>query len=770
MSNPPYGGLETISEDGKPPASRLNDPKAVHDIVQRLIHSNDKRSRTDATVFGFFSGNPPYKQSELNKLGQGFRSNFPSRIGESFLNNALGIYWDMVSEGPTYCAVRTAFGKSQDEKEEYSGIITEEFQKLNKDDPDLNYMFRLSQFEMVLYRCGPVMWSDEIGYKAKAINQRYVLVPDRTKSNVCDWPLSVVRCTYTADELYGFIQNSESASRRGWKISAVRKALMDAANHDIWPTGRNHDWEWYEQTVRNNDIYMGLCGSEQIAVAHMLYREFPKNGKHYGKISHCMVLENQTSEKGQEFLFRKVGRFDNWLEVVNPFYYDIGDGTHHSVKGLGIKAHGMLAAYDRLQNHMTDAAFVGSSLNFQAKTANDLENLSVVTFGPYVWHPPGGEYLQTMQLGTALDGPMAIKQDMLATVTNNLAQYRQQVNRVKGNPPTATQIQYEAQNLSEIGKSPLTWYFEQCDTFWEERYRRAANATYSESMPGGKECKEFQERCYKRGVPKEALKKTESVRTTRTIGFGSAASRLMTMDRLMSRFPLYDEAGKHKLLEDVTAADVGYSLMRRYVPSFETRGVPTEQHGEAQQSVALLKLGIDPLIYPRQDAVIYAQTYIQAAAEAAASLQQGANPLEVFNFLNVAGPAIQKQLARIAQDPTRKQIFDALTEQWKKLAQITDKIGQQLQRQMQQNGQQQQKQAQVMNDQQLKQMTAQADMQRKNVKAGVDIDLKRRKSEQAMASNAAKTRQGMALSDAKTANDIVLQQEKAKAAEKSASE
>lgn len=770
MAKESFGGLQTIGEDGKPPASRLNDAKAVHDIVQRLIEGNDKRSRTDATIFGFFSGNPPYKQSELNKLGQAFRSNFPSRIGESFLNNALGIYWDMVSEGPTYCQVRTAFGKSQDEKEEWSGIITEEFQKLNRDDPDLNYMFRLSQFEMVLYRCGPVMWSDEIGYKAKAINQRYVLAPNKTKSNVCDWPLTVVRCTYTADELYGFIRDSSAATKRGWKVEAVRKALMDSADHDLWPNQSNHDWEWYEQTIRNNDLHVAMCGSEQIAIAHVLYREFPKGKEQYGKISHCMVLENESSEKGQEFLFRKVDRFDNWLQVMNPFYYDIGDGTHHSVKGLGIKAHGMLATYDRFQNHLIDAGFVGSSLNFQAKQASDMENLSVVTFGPYVWHPPGGEYLQTTQLGTALDGPMAIKSDLLATVTNNLAQYRQQLNRQKGNPPTATQIQYEAQNLSEIGKSPLTFYFEQCDTFWEERYRRASSASYTESMPGGKECKEFQDRCYKRGVPKEALKKTESVRTTRTIGFGSAASRLMTMDRLMARFPLYDEAGKHKLLEDITAADVGYSLMRRYVPSFEMRGQPTDQESQAQDKVVGMRVGVAPVVAPSQNPVVFASTYLRAGAEAAKSLSQGANPMEVFSFLQICGPAIQQQLDRFANDPTRKDVHRAMSQQLKQLAQITDKLGQQIQKQMQQNGQQKQKQAQAMNDQQLKMLTAQSDIQRKNLKTNVDLDLKRQKTQESMAQKSAAARQSMVLNDAKTANDIILQKEKTRQSQKDSSE
>jgi hypothetical protein len=756
MANAPYG-LETLGKNGKPPASRLNDPRAAHDIVERLIQANDKRSKTDANVFGFFSGNPPFRQSDLNKLGQAFRSNYPSRIGESFLNNALGIYWDMVSEGPTYCAVRTDFGRSNDEREEYSGIISEEFQRLNRADPDLNYMFRLSQFEMVLYRCGPVMWTDTLGYKAKAINQRYVLVPDRTKSNVTDWPMAAVLCDYKADELYGFIRDDASASRRGWKVKQVRDALVNAVHHDYWPQGMRGDWGWYEQQMRNNDLGMSMCHSDTVAVAHVFYREFPKEGELVGRISHCIVLQN---EEKPEFLFRSVGRFDNWLQVINPFYYDIGDGTHHSVKGLGIKALGLLSVYDRLQNHMTDAAFFGSSLHFQAKTASDLENLSVVTMGPYVWHPPGGEYLPTQQLGTSLQGPMEVKADLLSTVTNNLAQYRQQLNRQKGNPVTATQIQVEAANLSEIGRSPLSWYFEQCDTFWEERYHRASNLNLTDMMPGGRECIEFQHRCIRRGVPKTALRKTEWVRATRNVGYGSASARILAFDKLASMFPLYGEEGRHRLLEDLTSATVGHAMMRRYVEPIEKRGQPGDQESQAQDKVVAMRVGIMPVVASSQNAVVFAATYLRAAADAAQSLSKGADPAQVFSFLQICGPAIRQQLDRFANDPTRKDIYSAMEKQWKELAGIADKLGAQLQqqaeKQRQQQAQLQQRAVQQNGDMALKVRELEEKLMLQDRKTQSALRQKRQKHEQALTINSEKTRQNMLLADAKTAADISI--------------
>ena len=48
--NSVYIPLETISEGGGVPASRLSDPMAAQVIVQRLIEANQGRSKTDGEV------------------------------------------------------------------------------------------------------------------------------------------------------------------------------------------------------------------------------------------------------------------------------------------------------------------------------------------------------------------------------------------------------------------------------------------------------------------------------------------------------------------------------------------------------------------------------------------------------------------------------------------------------------------------------------------------------------------------------------------------
>lgn len=749
-SSVPY--LATINKDGSPPDSRLTDAQCVSEIVNQMINDNEKRSRVDAAVTGMLNGNPPYSASKLRNEGQSYRANFNSRIGESFRDIALSAYWDSISESPTYATIVTRMGED-DEKQEWSEIITEEFQMLQKADTSLLNVFRLSQHEMVVYRCGPIMFDDNYDFKSKARKCRDVLVLDGTKSNVDDWKLACVLVDYTADELYTFIRNPKAAAAIGWNVEMVRKVLMDAVPLNTWPRRRRGNWEWLEQHIRNNDLYFGSNICEAIPIAHVLYKEFPIEGEEYGRISQCTIVENGSYP---EFLFRKIGRYEKWQQVIHPFYYDIGDGFHHSVKGLAIKAYSALETYNRLQCHLVDAAFFGSALHFQARDGQSAENLSITPMGPYIWHPPGAEYLPTVQLGTALQGPMEIKQDVLNQLTSNLAQYRQGISMNKpGNPVTARQIDYEAGNQTVIGKSGLSGYFEQLDGFWAERYRRVTNPKLTLANCGGKESLEFIKRCKNRGVPVDAIRKPEYVRATRTVGYGSADARLQALNRILSRISLHDERGRQNILEDITAADVGHALMRRYVTPQAKLGQPTEQHSQAQDKVAVMKEGIQPMITPAQNPVIYAQVYLLAASQAAQSLQKGADIHEVYAFLQIAGPAIAAQLDRFSNDPTRKTQYDGLLKQWKSLAQLNNKLAQQIEQQQQEQQQQQQEQmvaqqkaqsitsgtdpetiieaAKLISDNRRKDSKLLADNQRKDLKLKADEQRKARTTAQTVA-------------------------------------
>lgn len=739
----------SIGKSGKPPVSRLEGARETSDIVDQLIQADQKRNHNDAEIKGLIDGNPPYDQAALNEEAQSWRCNVNWRIGESFLNIALSTYWDIISEGPTKATCQTRYGDGNDQMQDWSGIITEEFQRLNDEDSCLTNMFRDSQHDMVLYRMGPVMWHDAHDYRAKPIKCSNFLTLDKTKSHIDEWKLVVIRTNYTADELYGCIHNEKSARQFGWNTTYARKVLQESYPRHKYPR-REYDWQYFQQRIRNNDIHMSM-EAESIPIAHVFVREFCKEGEVIGRISHMMVVEGQPND---EYLFKRVGRYANWRQVLCPFYYDTGDGEHHSVKGLGVKAFGALDKINRLMCHEVDLGFMGSAINFQFQSAEDKEAMQMMQIGPVNYWPRGISMLQTNNTGNLIAAPGIVRNNLLNTVTSNLSQYRQGLERETGNPITAREVNYRAQNQNFVAKSALSYYFEQLDDFYSERFRRASNPNVSDMVPGGREAKAFQARCKKRNVPMEALQRCY-VTATRTVGYGSADERLQVLMRLLARFQLYNETGQQRILEDITSADVGHSLMRRYIP--ETGSDPSMdfQKSQAQDKVGLIKQGVPPLVTADQNPVIFAETYIMAAAQAFESLQKGGNPAEVAAFVELAGESALRQLKRFENDPMRSQVYKELESRLDQLAQMNDQLKQQLQQQQEQQGAQQDKTQQFLTDEELKTRKNEADISRKERKLQVDL-----------AAKTAKSRQSLAINDLSTAQQLQINRLKATQASK----
>jgi hypothetical protein len=196
----------------------------------------------------------------------------------------------------------------------------------------------------------------------------------------------------------------------------------------------------------------------------------------------------------------------------------------------------------------------------------------------------------------------------------------------------------------------------------------------------------------------------------------------------------------------VIATRAGQTSVQRYYPSSQTSEKPTEQNERAMNQVCNMKDGVPALLCDTQNAVIFAQTYLQAATQAIQSLQQGGNAAQVLSFLNLCGPAIAAQLQRIGSDPTRKAVFNALNEQFQQVAKLTDQIKAKMQQAM---AQQQQQQAE-----QQQQQQPSVDDAVKIKKAQNDMALKNAKSQQALQVKQQSHVQSMALKDAATAADI----------------
>jgi hypothetical protein len=210
------------------------------------------------------------------------------------------------------------------------------------------------------------------------------------------------------------------------------------------------------------------------------------------------------------------------------------------------------------------------------------------------------------------------------------------------------------------------------------------------------------------------------------------------------------EEGQNNWRNDRIAASVGYSGITRYNPVPDKPNLPSDQRKEANIQIGLMKIGMPPTITGSQNATTFAAAFIEAGSQALESLKKGADPQEVLSFLTLDGAAAHAHLQRMAGDPLRKAVLDKLTEQWQKMATLTDRLKKMVQQQAQQKKQQQQKTQGAMTDAQIKQGKFLLDA---SIKSDTHQQ-KMKRENQRHAMDSAGARQRMAISDATAASDI----------------
>lgn len=727
------------------PQTRFKDARSVQDFARRLIDNDSRRSWKRSRVNGLVDGNPPYKHSKLLEAGRADACNVNWGTARSYLESAVGSFYDLFSEAPDFLTAKTAYG-DRDQKAEWSIGISEEANRIlkqRKTQPGQkvvsawDYNMQISQWEMVLHGSGPFLFEDNDQVLPKAFLCGDLKVPEFTKSDTAYFEAAMIQGTYFPPELYRFIEDGETAKRRGWNVSYTKEVIANAV--DIrQQAGIQYEWEFYQQEMKNNSLAY-YDDSKIIRIAHVFWREFD------GRITHAIVERDTASGLETEYLFIHPGRYDNWAQLLHPMYFDHGNGGfHHSVTGLGVKMYAAMDYENRLICNLADKTFAPKVL-FKPTSTEATQRMEIARLGDFGTVPAGWDAMQTPIAGL-LDEGLAMHEAMKNLISSNLSSYRQQVPPQRtGNPATKFEKQLEAMQQSALNKTQFNRYYEQLDCLYAEIYRRLANPNSRDPR-----AKEFQDKCQKRGIPQEALSRIESVQATRVVGQGSAFMRKQAIDSLFPIAGSLPEDGRANLIADKIAAEAGQSAVGRYFPQPLKSRLPSDQEAEATQWVAAMKIGVQPKVTDSQNPVTYAATYLSAAVAALQSVKQGGDPVQVLSFLNISGPAIGAQLQRFAQDVTRQPVFQEMQKQWQQLAQATDQLKAMLARQREANGKQQKRTQTAMSDEQIKSRKAQA-----------DIAIKQAKTAAQLKQSAEKHRQSLSIKDAEAASEITLNRLKA---------
>lgn len=723
-------GLETITPEGAVPACRMKSASQVIDFAMRLRDNDNKRSWKRSRVDGLVGGNPPYRASKLREAGRAEACNVNWGTGRMYLESGSGAFYDLFTEAPGSVAIETSHGATEEERIIFSQVMSEVADLVFAESPVWDFEMQQSQDQMVLHGRGPLFFEDVFKVFPRSAHDGDLRVPERSKAETEYWEVATLDMDYFPPELYAFIDKEEPATKVGWDVEYTKMVISNAM--DIrQPDNRMYDWEFYQQEIKNNSLSY-YDDSKVCHLVHVFWKEFN------GRITHGIVERESVTESEPKYIFLKVGRYANFREAIHPMYFDRGNGGfHHSVTGLGTKMYGGMEYENRLLCNLMDKAFAPKIL-FRPTSAEAKQKMELAHMGDYGTIPAGWDIQQVPIQGFLTDG-LQMYQASSSLMRSNLSNYRQQVSAEKsGNPLTAREVTIKATEQSSLSKPTYSRYYKQMDLLYGEIVRRLCNLNSTDSI-----AVKYQKDCVEKGVPRECFGRIKSVHAVRVIGQGNPFMRQQAVGevgKIVQRLP---EDGQQNWVNDFIASNAGQSAVRRYNPSKSVKKLPSDQEFEALNGVAMMKVGVPPIITSTQNPVVFAATYLKAGTQAVQSMQQGADPMQVLSFLRTCGPSIAAQLQRIARDPMREQVYKVLLDQWKKLAQITDQIKDMVQKQQQQQKQQQEKTQGALNDAQIKAM-----------KVTGDLKLKKQKQDATLAMQAQKHKQGLALADATTASDI----------------
>lgn len=748
--------LETLSEDGKPPKSRIANASDASQISDAVVYANQERSRFNARLRGMFDGNPPYSPGKLKSEAQAWRTNVSFLEAKAISSAALVPFYDLFSGAKYYAQVctNTKLG-TDEERDRWSNVITEEFDYLLRSYQGFDFNVQQKLTDMLRYGKGLLIWRDSYDWRFRCVPQHHVYVLDGTDCYAGNLDVLVIRERWRVNELWKYIEDKEFAAKAGWDVDATTQAIINAMPDIEGDASTKYDYEWIQQRIKDRDIFYGVRAS-MAALRHVLVREFS------GKVTHYIIeerragtgtrqaalLKDQGDNSGvpHKFLYACSEKFDDFSQFIATFFLETADGSWNGAQGLGHDIFSMMALKDRIKCSAADLMFLRTGVNLQARNATAAQKMSIIRFGPVNILPPDCDVQQSTILGD-IESPMVMDRMLDQVITNNTGVYRQRQERPQGNPRTAREVSLEYQTQAVLSNSGVNRYYLRLDPFYAEVYRRVARIADPEypniDDEGTKTAKAFFERCKKRDVPMDAIKNVLWVRAYRNAGNGSMMMRQQSIAETLPFFGMLPEDGKQNFLQYALSSIHGQSMADLFLPQRDGNALPNNDVALATIENAVLKVGSPVIVTPDQNSFTHSHVHLAASSQAAQSLTQGANPADVAAFIEGVGKHVGQHIEQIQGNKQRQSEVKQIEQQWKQLAALHDKLTKQVADMHSQEQNARQQQQQVVSKEQMENMQTQSDIRRKDAKAA-----------SGMRQSSAKVRQKLALDDAQSASKI----------------
>ena len=663
--------------------SRFADGAATRSTIQRTIIEDQQRGRMRALVKGLIDGNPPYSEAKrrANKLDWTANPNFLQ--GQSMMDSTAVPYYSIFNGVENYAECRTAFQPDNPQHEYWNERISLRNHQLWRRWTQFDWHIQQISYWMRLHGIGPVFWEDDTDWRFRSMDTGCLLAPQLSPSVIDKRiPFLILRVQYRVHELFAKIQDEKAAADVGWNVEYVKNAIRYACkglnpNAQWWA----NPWEWYQQRLKNNDLYTSFSTADVIFCSYAFVQE--KDGRITKTLSveggvpqAGVVAATGTKNEEKDYLLYQANRYDSYNQCIQAFFLNANDGQWHSVRGYGTAGFKYFELSNRLLCRASDGVFMKGSLVLQPGTSKNSDKLQLTQHGPVTWLPAGAELVQVQMQG-ATDELLAFHRVLNNQFSSNMGvNTGQPLSRTdgRGEVPTAEQIRAQVSQDAVISQGQMTLFYLQLDQLYAETFRRQVEY---QSDP---EAKRFMDECIADGVPKEALKDMEYVRANRASGFGSQSARKAANGELLQIINMLPEDGRQNAIADIVVGIMGPEKLKRYVPE---QHVPDNDDWQADIENGQMEDGHAPVIAAGQSDVIHLHSHLQAGANKITPAQEAEDsgqklpPEELqklYGYVQILVHHCEAHLARLARDPSRKGLVSMFQQQLAHLVSFSGKL------------------------------------------------------------------------------------------------
>ena len=641
--------LSKLTPEGKPKKpSRLSDPSAIRSMYRQAVNDDQGSATVRAQLQACKDGAPPFNQAALNASGQGSRANFNTLMMQDLITKANHGFNDIIFSPKQLMTIEVEGGEPS-ERLGYSRILATELSRtIRRWGPSFSARTQRLIDLFVSHGAAIDYAQDDRDFRFQVAALDEFLVPRQVEVSAEQTPWAIARKDLTVTELYDYIEDEKAAAKLGWNVQAVKDAIGRSTTQV--PTGEIGDTAKLQQQVKNNDLFANTMFSH-VPVLYFWVREFDG--------TYSMFITEKDAPKG-DFLFKQYSRYETVEDAFNYYTYGIGNGTLHSVRGLGHMIFALCQMHSRLMCQKADGVMLSESIMMQATSSNAMQEASLTYLGPIALMPQGFEVVERQFQGGS-DKAMGF-----------LGEIKQQMGQVSGRhmPPSKQggeqyrnrdEVSSDLENAASGDSGSLDLFF----SAWDITIRRMCKRIIKGSKSSADRLvAEFHRRIERAGITKDILDSIDhdSTYAYRTLGAGSPAARSLSFTKLMSLLPQLDEIGRKNLIYQFVANEVGYQNADEFASKAE------EPRYNSEASIALLEneilmMGRPVQVLSYQMHGTHVQMHVPPLLEVLGAVERGElDPMENLPGLQASLNHLAAHGEELARDPSQLALYGQVKE------------------------------------------------------------------------------------------------------------